>query len=753
MCKRLKIKLKIRIKMLKKTMYLFLLLATISCSVTNTSDVKSSSKIESLLAKMTIEEKAGQLNLLPLEGNVTQAMLEQQIRDGKVGSILKANGVELNAKLQKIAVEKSRLGIPLLFQEDVIHGYKTIAPIPLAEAASWDMKLIRNSAAIAASEAAASGIHLTYAPMVDICRNPRWGRILEAAGEDSYLGSMVAAARVKGFQETNKQPNSSILACVKHFAGYGASIDGRDYQIADFSERELRETYLPPFQAAIDAGVSSVMCAYSGYDGVPLTANRFLLHDVLRKEMGFKGLIMTDWSTIKNLLVIGVAANDTIATKMAMDAGIDMDMTAECYIKNIPYLIKKGLISEKQVDNAVRQVLILKEKVGLFEDPYAYFNKEREQKELFSKANYAETKKIALKSMVLLKNENNVLPLKLGKQTIAIIGPLAKSQKDLMGWWSCKGDEKQVISIYDGIKERIGDKAVLKYAKGCDIDGFKIAGQNKISEAVKVAKSADVVVMVLGEEYWMSGEGGGTASLHLPSAQEELLQAVAKTGKPIGTIIVSGRPFVLTNIASNSDALLEAWMPGSTGGEAVAEIIFGDFNPSGKLPVTFPFHEGQVPIFYNYRRSSHPFTAGDKDDRYSATYRDVQNQPLYPFGFGLSYTSYSYGDVELSAKSFSKGESLTAKIKVTNTGKIKGSEIVQLYIKDVVCSVSRPIMELKDFTTLDLEPGESKEAVFEITTDKLQFIDQQYHKAIESGEFKLFIGPNSKDLKEAAFYL
>lgn len=739
-------------EMLKKLLFVLLVSMLIACSSNQNAKVNSSNKIEALLKQMTIEEKAGQLNLIPLEGKITAEKL-QMIRDGKVGNVLKSNGAQLNAMLQKIAVDESRLGIPILFQEDVIHGYKTIAPIPLAEAASWDLKLIQNSAAIAAREAAAAGIHLTYAPMVDVSRNPRWGRILEAAGEDPYLGSKVAEARVKGFQESNENANQNILACVKHFVGYGASIDGRDYTIADFSERELREIYLPPFQAAIDAGVASLMCAYSAYDGVPLTASRFLLHDVLRNEMGFEGLIMTDWSTIKNLLVIGMAENDTVATKMAIDAGIDMDMTAECYVNYIPYLVQKGLISEKQVDDAVRQVLKLKEKVGLFDDPYAYFNAEREAAELFSEANYKATKEIALKSMVLLKNEDDVLPLKTKKQTIAVIGPLAKAQKDLLGWWACMGDENQVVSIYDAISKKVGDNTTIKYAKGCDIDGFKVAGKDKIKQAVQVAQSADVVLMVLGEEYWMSGEGGGTASLHLPSAQEELLQAVAKTGKPIVTIIVSGRPYVLTDVAKNSNALLEAWMPGSTGGEAVADILFGDFNPCGKLPVTFPYHEGQVPIFYNYRKTSHGFDAGDNDNRYSATYRDIQNEPLYPFGYGLSYTHYTYGDIELSANSIVKGEKLIAKMKVTNTGKVKGSEIVQLYIHDVICSVSRPVIELKDFTILELEPGETKEAIFEITSDKLEFIDRNFKKTTEPGEFKLFIGESSANLKETTFSL
>ena len=444
--------------------------------------VETDEQIETILSKLTLQEKAGQLNLIPIEGEPTEAHLKM-IREGKIGSVLKVNGVERITKLQKIAVNESNSGIPILFQEDVIHGYKTIAPIPIAEAASWDLVAIRKSAAVAAREAAASGINLTYAPMVDISRDPRWGRLMEAAGEDPYLGSLVAAARVKGLQESNEN-GKNILSCVKHFAGYGASLAGRDYNIQDFSERKLREVYLPPFQAAIDAGVASLMCAYSAYDGEPLTANQFLMQDVLRDEMGFKGLVMTDYKTINNLVKTGVAENDTIATINAINAGIDMDMTSQKYVSLLPFLVESGKVSMEQVDNAVRRVLMLKKKAGLLNDPFAYLNSENEKAELLSERNIAETKDIALKSMVLLKNEKSVLPISSNVKNIAVIGPMAKATKDLLGWWSCMGNEKDVVTYFDGISNKF-ENAKITFAKGCDIDSFRIAGKDLIPKSVK----------------------------------------------------------------------------------------------------------------------------------------------------------------------------------------------------------------------------------------------------------------------------
>ena len=701
---------------------------------------------------MTLHEKAGQLNLIPTVGFNDMDSVHLWIKKGLVGHLQKSIGVKENLALQKMAVENSRLGIPLLFHEDVIHGYKTIAPVPLAESCSWDLEAIRRSASIAAREASAAGIHLTFAPMVDIARDPRWGRILEGAGEDPYLGSLIAAARVKGFQESNKE-FSNVLATVKHFAGYGASLAGRDYNILNFSERELRETHLPPFKAAIDAGVSSVMTAYSAYDGVPLVANNFLLKDVLRDELNFKGLVMTDWETVGNLVKTGIAKNDTIAVKMSLLAGNDIDMSTKKYIELIPDMVKKGIISKEILDNSVRQVLLLKQKAGLFKNPYAYFDKERESTELLSKENLIATKEVAVKSMVLLKNDNNVLPLQNKKQKIAIIGPLAKAQKDLLGWWACQGNPNDVVSIFDGIKNRISKNSSLSYAQGCIVEDFENKGLEMIKEAVKVAKNSDVVIMVLGEREWMSGEGGGTASLLLPGLQQQLLDAVAKTGKPIVTLIVSGRPYVLTDVVKKSDAVLQVWMPGTTGGTAAAEILYGDSNPSGKTTVTFPIHQGQIPIYYNYKKTSHTFNAGPNNNRYSTTHRDISSEPLFPFGYGLSYNNYTYKNLKIDKTSMTQNDSIKVSLEVTNKGIYKGREIVQLYIQDKVCAVTSPVKELKDFMSIELKPKETKTIAFYITSDKLKFIGVDYKTTIEAGEFEVLVGKNSSETSKLSFWL
>ncbi|WP_371374088.1 beta-glucosidase BglX [Thalassotalea aquiviva] len=725
-------------------------LITVSCSQGVHAD-DGAAQIEAILSKLTLEQKAGQLNLVDFGGEITEEHYEQ-IRQGKIGSVLKSNGAAQNLKLQQIAVEQSSSGLPILFQEDVIHGYRTIAPIPLAEAASWDLKAIRNSAAIAAREAAAGGIQLTYAPMVDMSRDPRWGRILEAAGEDPYLGGLVAAARVKGFQQSGSE-KQNILSTVKHFAGYGAALGGRDYNIIDVSERELREVHLPPFKAAVDADVAAVMVAYTAHDGVPLTANEYLVQDVLQKELGFKGLIMTDWETIPNMTEIGVTASDEEATVVAINNDIHMDMQSKNYVELLPKLVREGKLSEQVVDDAVRQVLRLKQKAGLLDDPFGRFDPKLEQQELLSEQNIAATKDIALKSMVLLKNQQQLLPLQVEGKKVAVIGPFVKADRDLIGWWPGLGRAEEVVTIWDGLQAEFGDKAELSFAEGVSIERFKKVGADLIPSAVKAAEQADVVVMVLGEQYWMSGEGGGTASLHLPGLQEELLAAVAASGKPIVTVIVAGRPYVLTEVEKHSDAMLMAWMPGTTGGTAVAEILSGKFNPQGKLPVTFPYHQGQVPIFYSYKKTSHPFISGVTEDRYSTTYRDVQHEPLYPFGYGLSYTNYQYSDIRLSSNTMAMDASITASIDVTNTGKVAGREVVQMYLHDKVASVTQPVKLLKDFTIVELEPGERKTVSFTITKDKLSFIGRDYKETVEVGEFELFIGASSEQVKKSGFSL
>ena len=732
------------------------LVAIALCSISTSMAVTTSDKDEKLLKiidRLTIEEKVGQLNLISIEGTPT-AEQEELIRKGLVGSVLKSNGVEQNLRLQKIAVEQSNAGIPILFQEDVIHGYRTITPIPLAESASWDMEAIKSSAATAARETASSGVMLTYAPMVDVARDPRWGRVLETSGEDPYLGAQVAKARVHGFQEGNRDPQENILACVKHFAGYGASLAGRDYNIQDISERELREVHLPPFQAAVDAGVATLMCAYTMYNGQPLTTNSYMLKHVLRDEMGFKGLVMTDWSTIPNVVKIGICANNKEATALALKSGIDMDMTSAQFVKHLPALVKEGVIDEKLIDEAVYRVLELKQRVGILDNHYAYMDIEKEQSEILSERNRAEAKDIALKSMVLLKNDQSTLPIaKNGAKRIAVIGPLATARKDLLGWWAAKGQPSETETILEAIEKKYGNSCKIDYAQGCIIDSFDMAGRHLIPAAVKIAKRADIAIVVLGERMWMSGEGGGVASLELPGAQMELLEAIAKTDTPIASVIVSGRPYILTDVEKHSDAIIEAWMPGTMGAEALADIIAGEFNPCGKLPITMPLHQGQVPIYYGYKRTSHTMEAGPASDRYTNSYRDIENKPLYPFGYGLSYTTYDYSDITLSSNEMSRDGSIEATVTVTNSGEVAGREVVQLYIGDKICSVVRPEKELKDFAIVELEPAQSKEVTFKITADKLSFIGLDYSRQIEAGEFMLAIGASSNDYKQTHFTL
>ncbi|MBB3697804.1 beta-glucosidase BglX [Flammeovirga yaeyamensis] len=724
------------------------LLSAFGCQQTQAPKSDMDVFVDNLISQMTLEEKAGQLNLIPYEGSVDDPEFINQLENGRVGAILKSNGAARNRQIQEIAIQKSRLKIPIMFQEDVIHGYKTIAPVPLAEAASWNIQLIKESAKVAAVEAAASGIHLTYAPMVDISVDPRWGRVLEAGGEDVYLGSLISKARVEGFQGNQLDDPNTVMACVKHFAGYGASLAGRDYNIINFSDREMMETYVPPFKAAIDAGVGSVMCAYSAVQSIPATANKYLLTDLLKKELGFDGFLMTDWSTISNLVYTGVAENDTIAAKLALEAGIEMDMKAEVFVNRLPDMVRDGIVKEALVDNAVRKVLEAKYKLGLFQDPYSYFDETREKKVVMSADHQQKVKQMALESMVLLKNEN-VLPISEKKKNIVVVGPLAKTKKDLLGWWFCKGEEEDVISIYEGIEQH-SSKPKLRFAQGCEIDSFRVAGKELIPQAVRAAKNADIIVAVIGEEYWMSGEGGGVANLRLPSAQEELIAELGKLGKPLVSVVVSGRPYVLTDIAEHSDAVLQAWMPGTMGGEAVAEILFGDFNPVGRLPMTFPIHEGQVPIYYNYRKTSHDFNA---PDRYSTRHLDIPHEPLYPFGYGLSYAKFSYGEIELDKPQFSMNEELTASIEVTNMGEVEGTETVQMYIRDNVCQITRPVKELKGFQKVNLSPNEIKKVSFTITKDDLTYLDKDLKMAVDAGEFTLFIGPNSSENKQTTFTL
>jgi len=711
-------------------------------SIATWAQKSNEARIDALLKRMTIEEKFGQLNLLPFYQNEKES-IKAKIEKGEIGALLKSNGVALNLELQKVAVEKSRLHIPLMFQEDVIHGYRTIAPIPLGEAASWDMAAIAQSASVAAQEASASGIHLTYAPMVDICRDPRWGRIMEGAGEDPYYGSCVAEARVKGFQgNTNYKNANSVMACVKHFAGYGAALSGEDYAILDYSERDLRELYLPPFQSAVNAGAGSLMSAYTTYNAVPASASTFLLKDILRNEMGFKGLVITDWCTTSHLVEMGICPNQSQAAAMALNAGVDMDMTDGIFLKVGPELVKSGKITVAELNRAVRQVLRAKFELGLFENPYKYFDLEREKKVILSNENIEKTLDMARKSMVLLKNDNNLLPVAKTTKVIAIIGPLAKEKVSLLGNWSCMGKADEVISLFEGIEKKVGASTKLIYAEGCRLDGFKKTGIDLIPAAVETALQADVVILAVGEQAGFSGEECNLAGLHITPEQEKLIETICKTGKPVVTILFNGRPLVLTDIAKSTTSLLEAWLPGTTGGDAVADILFGDYNPSGKLPVTFPAHAGQIPVFYAKRKTQR-----------STGYVDATTKPLYPFGYGLSYTSFEYSDVILSDTIMDKKGSVTASVNLKNTGKYPGREAVQLYISDVVCSVNRPVKELKHFEMVELQPGESKKVKFKIDASDLYFFNNDLKKTVEPGLFKVMIGANSDMVKESNFEL
>ncbi|WP_281865174.1 beta-glucosidase BglX [Flavobacterium sp. GSB-24] len=719
--------------------------------VSSQSDKQMDMKVSALLSKMTLAEKVGQLNLATYvnENNTTNS-LETLIKKGAVGSILKSNGAMTNLRLQKIAVEETRLGIPMMFQEDVIHGYKTIFPSPLGEAASWNLENIEKSASIAAREAAAGGIHLTYAPMVDITFDPRWGRIIEGAGEDPYYGSLVAAARVKGFQGTEMKSGKNVMACVKHFAGYGAALAGRDYNIADFSERTLRELYLPPFKAAIEAGAGALMTAYSAFDGIPASANKKLLTDILRKELGFKNLVITDWETINNLVKIGAAQDQKQAALQAIDAGVELDMTSGIYLKYLEELVNEGKVDIKIIDSAVKHVLEAKYKLGLFDNPYAFFDAKREKETLLNKAHLDFARKAARESMVLLKNENKLLPIDGQVKKIAVIGPMANAKKDMLSWWGgnySQGKPEDVVSLVEGLKQSVDPSVVISYAEGVKLDGFEPKGLELIPEATALAKESDVVILAVGEQYWMSGEGASISNITLPGGQEKLIEAVAAAGKPIITVLFSGRPYDLQLVSKVSLAVLQAWMPGTMAGLAVSDVLLGKYNPSGKLTVTFPINTGQIPINYNYKRTSHDVNESNKNVRWTNKYLDIPITPLYPFGYGLSYTTFEYSNLKLSSNLINSGESIYVSIDITNTGKVFGEEVVQLYLADLLSSVTRPGKELKGFSKIGLAPGENKTVKMVIEPKDMSFYNKDMKWSLEPGTFKVMLGASSSDIK------
>jgi beta-glucosidase len=718
--------------------------------VTPSSD--SNGLVDSLMQRMTLEEKIGQMTLFTsdweLTGPTLRANYKEDIQKGRCGAIFNAHTAAYTRELQKIAVNETRLGIPLLFGYDVIHGYKTIFPIPLGESASWDLNAITHSAQIAANEATAAGLHWTFAPMVDVTRDPRWGRVAEGAGEDHYLGAKIAAARVKGFQGNSLKEVNTMLACVKHFAAYGASQAGRDYHSVDMSEMTLREIYLPPYKAAIDAGVKSVMTSFNDVFGVPATANDYLLKQILRDEWGFDGFVVSDYTSINEMVAHGVAANEADAGLMAAKAGVDMDMQGAVYYKYLLQQVRSGAISMRVINDSVRRILKIKEALGLFEDPFRYCNPEREKQTILSPNNRSAARDVARKSIVLLKNENKLLPLDMQKgQKIALIGPLGDSRKELLGSWSAAGFDTDCFSLASGLLAQIKHPSLLKIEKGCQINGNDTSG---FKAAIAVAKKADIVLLALGEEGLMSGEAASRADIHLPGVQEKLLKAIASLGKPIVVVLMNGRPLILNQVDLSAQAILETWFLGTEGGNAIADVLFGKYNPSGKLPMSFPRSMGQIPIHYNVKSTGRPFDAANK---YTSKYLDSANEPLYPFGFGLSYTQFDYTDLYSNEKIMTKDKSLDFYVTVKNSGLVAGEEVVQLYIRDLVASITRPVRELKRFEKIHLKAGETKSIKFTLSTEDLIFYNSQSLPVWEPGDFDVFVGGSSSATLKTRFTL
>jgi beta-glucosidase len=739
----------------------------VSCvSGTDRKEAEMNHFVDDLMNKMTLEEKVGQLNLVSVGFDVTGPILsenvEEKIKAGQVGGVFNTFTPDAVRKLQNIAVNETRLGIPLLFGYDVIHGHKTIFPVPLGLSASWDMDLIGRVARASADEASADGVNWIYSPMVDIVRDPRWGRVSESNGEDPYLSSCIARTMVENFQLDDLSKENTVMACLKHFALYGASEAGRDYNTVDMSRIRMYNEYLPPYKAAVEAGVGSVMTSFNEIDGIPATANRWLLTDLLRRDWGFEGFVVTDYTATMELLHHGMGDKAKVS-ELALNAGTDMDMVSEYFLETGIELVKSGRVSEAVVDAACRRILQAKYKLGLFDDPYKYVNEERAASDIGSDDKLALAKEAAAKSMVLLKNDRQVLPLD-SVRKVAFIGPHVKGRRDLIGNWSAAGDWRKAVTVWEGIENTVGTANCL-YAQGCNIledetliDKLnphgamiekKVSADRLLAEAVRTAHLADVVVAVLGETFGMSGEAASRSDISLPDNQRELLKALKATGKPIVLVLMNGRPLTLEWEDSAMDAILETWFAGTRAGDAIAEVLYGEATPSGKLSMTFPRNVGQIPLYYNHKNTGRPFLDGQK---YTTKYLDIPNEPLYPFGHGLSYTTFAYCDINMSGNTLSGNNGkLTASVIVTNTGQRTGVETVQLYLRDMVGSVTRPVKELKDFQKVLLNPGESKQVNFDITVDQLKFYNSDLQYVAEPGEFQIFIGGSSADVKSASF--
>ncbi|OCR27578.1 beta-D-glucoside glucohydrolase [Bacteroides fragilis] len=727
--------------------------------------------IDQLMKKMTLEEKIGQLNL-PVTGEITTGQAKssdvaKRIRNGEVGGLFNLKGVERIREVQRQAVEESRLGIPLLFGMDVIHGYETIFPIPLGLSCTWDMKAIEESARIAAVEASADGISWTFSPMVDVSRDPRWGRVSEGNGEDPFLGAAIARAMIRGYQGKDMSRNDEIMACVKHFALYGASEAGRDYNTVDMSRQRMFNEYMLPYQAAVEAGVGSVMASFNEVDGVPATGSKWLMTDVLRKQWGFDGFVVTDYTGINEMIDHGMGDQQTVAA-LALNAGVDMDMVSDAFSGTLKKSVEEGKVSAAAIDAACRRILEAKYKLGLFDDPYKYCDVNRPKKQIFTKEHRAIARKTASESFVLLKNEG-VLPLS-KKGTIAVVGPLANTRSNMPGTWSVAAVLDNAPSLVEGLREVVGDRAKVVTAKGSNLIGDadyekratmfgrELHRDNRtdrelLDEALKVAAGADVIVAALGESSEMSGESSSRTNLEMPDVQRALLQELLKTGKPVVLVLFTGRPLVLTWEKEHVPAILNVWFGGSEAAYAISDVLFGDVNPSGKLTATFPQNVGQIPLFYNHKNTGRPLQEGRWFEKFRSNYLDVSNEPLYPFGYGLSYTTFAYSDIHLSSTEMSADGELTATVTVTNTGSRDGAEVVQLYIRDLVGSVTRPVKELKGFEKIFLKAGESRKVSFSITPELLKFYNYDLQFVCEPGDFDVMIGGNSRDVKKARFLL
>jgi beta-glucosidase len=752
-----------------KKYLLLILIVTGTVSFAQYSDPKMNNFIAGLMAKMTLEEKIGQLNLVTPgwgipTGSVVSQGVEDNIRKGRVGGLFGIHGPERIRKAQDLAVRESRLKIPLMFGSDVIHGHKTTFPIPLGLASSWDIPLIERLARIAATEASADGLNWAFSPMVDIARDPRWGRVAEGAGEDPYLGSLIAAAMVRGYQGNDLSKDNTLLACVKHFALYGASEAGRDYNTVDMSRWRMYNEYLPPYKAAVDAGVGSVMSSFNVVDGIPATGNRWLLTELLRNQWGFKGMVVSDYTSLSEMINHGMGDLQAVSA-LALKAGLDMDMVAEGLLNTLKKSLDEKKVAIRDIDLACRRVLEAKYRLGLFDDPYRYINESRPAKETLTAENRKAAREAATKSMVLLKNSNQLLPLK-KSGTIALVGPLANDRNNMLGTWAVAGDPQLSVPVMTGMSQYLPEGSI-RYAKGANITndtslakkanvfGARVeidarTPEQMIAEAVGQAQAADMVVAVVGEASEMSGEAASRSDITLPESQRTLLEALKKTGKPLVVVLLTGRPLAIPKELEMADALLLAWFAGTEAGNSIADVLFGTVNPSGKLPMSFPHHVGQVPVYYSQHPTGRP---QDPNNKFSTKYLDVPNEALLPFGYGLSYTQFRYGNPSISGNRLTRTGKLTVSVNLSNMGGFDGEEVVQLFIRDKVRSVSPPVKELKGFQKIMLKKGESRVVTFEITESMLRFYNSDLKFVSEPGEFEVMVGGNSRDTQKLSFTL